>query len=70
MENYKIIEIIKEIKRGDMSNFQAIYDVFSRLINYYGKKSAKTAAEILHYSLWSFYIRWIRTSFTPMKATR
>ena len=38
MENYKIIEIIKEIKRGDMSNFQAIYDVFSRLINYYGKK--------------------------------
>lgn len=38
MENYKIIEIIKEIKRGDMSNFQVIYDVFSRLINYYGKK--------------------------------
>ena len=28
MENYKIIEIIKEIKRGDMSNFQEIYDVF------------------------------------------
>lgn len=38
MNNREIIKTVKEIRGGDMANFQAIYEMFSRLINCYGRR--------------------------------
>lgn len=45
MNNCEIIKTVKEIKRGDMSNFQIIYDAFSQLIDYYGRKIGEDGRE-------------------------
>lgn len=38
MENKKLVEIVKEIKGGDMSHFGELYAVFGRLIKVYGAR--------------------------------
>ena len=47
MNNKEIIKTVREIRNGDMSNFQAIYDAFSRLINCYGRRISEDGREDL-----------------------
>lgn len=47
MNNREIIKTLNEIRNGDMSNFQTVYDAFSRLINLYGRRIGEDGREDL-----------------------
>ena len=47
MKNREIIKAISGIRRGDMTDFQEIYDAFSRLISCYGRRIGEDGNEEL-----------------------
>ena len=68
MKNSEIIRIIKEIRKGDMSNFQTLYNAFARLIDRYGRRIGEDgSAEITLFFMELIYSLDIR-KFAPDKS--
>ena len=47
MKNREIIKYVKEIRAGNASGFEELYEAFLRLINFYGRKIGEDGSEEL-----------------------
>lgn len=47
MKNREIIKYVKEIREGNASGFEELYEAFLRLINFYGRKIGEDGSEEL-----------------------